>query len=156
MSTFFLCWRCHWRHPCWSPERSLPPALSSNTHAVVECPDFFVVGGHGTKQVGFRSPALSIIWIDQEALLIVFLFVNKQWCTALCLLMGQDLALSRPLGARLRRYSCLLCLPLIPTHGVLAWGGGVQIFSMRSLHWRRGQHWSVYMGAGEDVWLCML
>ena len=57
----------------------------SNTHAVVECR----------------------IRIDQEAPLIVFLFVNKQWCTALCLLMGQDLALSRPLGARLRRYSCL-------------------------------------------------
>ena len=94
----------------------------------------------------------TIIGIDQEALPIVFLFVNKQWCTALCLLMGQDLALSRPLGARLRRYSCLLCLPFSPTHGVLAWGGEVQIFSM----WRRGQHWSVYMGAGEDVWVCML
>ena len=130
----FLCWRCHWRHPCWPPERSLPPALSSNTHAVVECR----------------------IRIDQEAPLIVFLFVNKQWCTALCLLMGQDLALSRPLGARLRRYSCLLCLPLIPTHGVLAWGGEVQIFSMWSLHWRRGQHWSVYIGAGEDVWVYIL
>ena len=91
-----------------------------------------VWGGLGTKQVDFRSPALPIIRIDQEALPIVFLFVNKQWCTALCLLVGQDLALSRPLGARLRRYSCLLCLPHSPTHGVLAWGlGGLNLFDVK-------------------------
>ena len=134
---------------------ALTPTIThcSNTHAVVECPRILCVLGRGleTKQLGFRSPALPIIRIDQEALPIVFLFVSKQWCTALCLLMGQDLALSRPLGARLRRYICLLCLPLSPTHGVFAWGGEVQIFSM----WRRGQHWSVYMGVGEDVWVCM-